>query len=68
MSKAKIGTGKSHFTPPLTGPKLGLNYKIKLHFNNTARFLKYVWPFFNIMDERVKTKITKEKTARTLLK
>ena len=20
---------------------------------NTARFLKYVWPFYNIMDERV---------------
>ena len=24
---------------------------------NTARFLKYVWPFYNIMHERVKTSI-----------
>ena len=23
-------------------------------FMNTARFLKYVWPFYNIMHERVK--------------
>ena len=24
---------------------------------NTARFLKYAWPFYNIMHERVKTSI-----------
>ena len=24
---------------------------------NTARFLKYVWPFYNIMDERVQSLI-----------
>ena len=29
---------------------------------NTARFLNYVWPFFNIMNERVKVKRSRKKT------
>ena len=33
---------------------------------NTARFLKYVWPFYNIMHERVKWKIQNEKLLKNL--
>ena len=29
---------------------------------NTAKFLKYVWPFYNIMHERVKKELKKNMT------
>ena len=35
---------------------LFLNISLKPSSKNTARFLKYVWPFYNIMHERVKIK------------
>ena len=30
------------------------NILLKFYGVNTARFLKYVWPFYNIMHEKIK--------------
>ena len=32
---------------------------------NTAKFLKYVWPFYNIMHERVKKELKKKNDKLT---
>ena len=34
-------------------PKKYIDKKIYIYSVNTARFLKYVWPVYNIMHERV---------------
>ena len=34
---------------------------------NTARFLKYVWPFFNIMKETVKVNLEKKNFEKETL-
>ena len=40
---------------------------IKNTLMNTARFLKYFWPFFNIMHENAKLMLTSNRKINTLL-
>ena len=43
----------------------GQTYFKNLLFVHTARFLKYVWPFYNIMHERVNNKLKSGQKKKT---
>ena len=66
----KIGAVTEKLNPFMHNVVKWPNIILKSCGVNTARFLKYVWPFYNIMHERVKKykgNTTKEKKQPFLL-
>ena len=50
---SKYLNSKNNVNPFIHNVEKWPNILLKSFLVNTARFLKYIWPFFNIMNERV---------------